>query len=128
MIVGINGESTENMDIDTAIGMMRGKPGTNVSLLVATPSVAAAPRALTLAREVVTSPSVRSALIEPDYGYLRLTQFQQAKSARDMALNLASLYAANGRDLRGLILDLRNNPGGGLLRASPSRRCFCPPD
>ena len=114
LIVGINGESTENMDIDTAIGMMRGKPGTNVSLLVATPAVAAAPRALTLAREVVTSPSVRSALIEPDYGYLRLTQFQQAKSARDMALNLASLYAANGRDLRGLILDLRNNPGGGL--------------
>ena len=126
LIVGINGESTENMDIDTAIGMMRGKPGTNVSLLVATPAVAAAPRALTLAREVVTSPSVRSALIEPDYGYLRLTQFQQAKSARDMALNLASLYAANGRDLRGLILDLRNNPGGGLPSSIAIASMFLP--
>lgn len=124
-IVGINGESTEQMPIEEAVGMMRGPAGTNVSLLVVSPP-SAQQRAVVLAREIVTSPSVRSALIEQDYGYLRLTQFQSAKSARDMALNLASLYAANGRDLRGLILDLRDNPGGGLPSSIAIASMFLP--
>ena len=95
-------------------GPLRGEPGTPVVLTIAREG-RAAPFDVTVTRETIRVASVRSRMLEPGYGYLRIAAFQ-ADTAADFARELASLQKQSG-GLKGLVLDLRSNPGGLLVSA-----------
>ena len=94
---------------------MRGKKGSDIVLTIVREGEDA-PLALTLTRDVIRVRSVRNRVLEPDYGYVRISNFQ-SKTTRGLLDALASLKKKNEGDLKGLVLDLRNNPGGVLTGA-----------
>ena len=95
---------------------MRGDPGSPIQLTIQRSDVAE-PLVFDLERELIQSASARGELLEPGYGYLRISQFQTSTAA-DLDRTLSRLVEDNqGQPLAGLILDLRNNPGG-VLQAS----------
>jgi carboxyl-terminal processing protease len=110
-IVGIEGRRLEDMTLAEAIAMIRGEPGTIINLTLARD--AARPFDLAVERAIVSVHSVRFELIEPGYGYLRVSQFSET-TGPDIVNALNSLQQLAGGRLRGLVLDLRNNPGGVL--------------
>ncbi len=114
LIVGIDRRAV-GTDLDRAIDRMRGLPGTEVSLSVRRPGIQEV-LDLTLERAQVEVHSVAAQLLEPGYGYLRITQFSSNTSA-DVELAVSQLHKQNHAALRGLIIDVRNNPGG-VLEAS----------
>ena len=79
--------------------------------------------AFEIVRDIIHLYSVKSRLLQPGYGYVRLSQFQ-ARTGEDLKEQLAALQEANGKQLNGLILDLRNNPGGLLDQAVAVRNNF----
>jgi carboxyl-terminal processing protease len=89
---------------------MRGEPGTDIDITVLRDGENA-PRTVTLTREIIRNESVKSRLLEPGYGYLRISQFQSRTGDQ---VNEALDELAEKTPLKGLILDLRNNPGGVL--------------
>lgn len=109
LIIKIDDVSTQGMAIDKAVSLMRGTVGTTVALEVLHPG--GDPKIVELERARITAPTAVAGLAEPDYGYLRINRFQR-ETVDDTIRNLNKLYAENGRPLSGLILDLRNNPGG----------------
>jgi carboxyl-terminal processing protease len=116
-IVKINNESTLNMPLDDAVRRLRGDPGTPVTVWVTRDSDDGwqAPRAFALTREVIKVRSVEYRAIEQGVGYVRLKQFQATSFAElDAALQDLSRKGA----IRGLVLDLRGNPGGLLDQAA----------
>jgi carboxyl-terminal processing protease len=114
-ILKIEDQYTKGMEIMEAVQLMRGAPGTPVSLTIMR-STFEKPQEFTLNREVIKVKSVKSKTLEDGFGYVRLTQFQE-RSAEDLSKALEKLRAENGGTLQGLILDLRNNPGGLLDQA-----------
>lgn len=113
VIVAVDGKRLEP-DVSEQ-GPLRGKPGSTVLLTVVregTPK----PFDVRVQRETIRVTSVRSRLLEPGYGYIRLAQFQ-ADTAADFEKQLASLQARSGGKLKGLVIDLRSNPGGLLTSA-----------
>jgi carboxyl-terminal processing protease len=120
-IVKIDDLSTRNLRMDDAVGRMRGKKGTQVTLTVERPGGAAKgwkePRVITLSREIIKMDNVVARTLEPGYGYVRLKQFSE-NSDRDLESALDRLeHDSPSGHLRGLVLDLRNNPGGLLDQA-----------
>ncbi|MCB9507410.1 MAG: PDZ domain-containing protein [Myxococcales bacterium] len=113
-IVKINSESTVNMPLDEAVGRLRGPPGTTVSLEVMRAGWTE-PHSFDLTREQIQIESVTHEALGDGVGYVNITNFQ-ARTHDDMMEALAALQAEMG-PLRGLILDLRNNPGGLLQQA-----------
>jgi carboxyl-terminal processing protease len=106
------------MSFSDAVKKMRGAPKTDITLTIARKGESK-PVVLRLTREVIKVQSIKSKLIEPGYGYIRITQFQE-ETASDLVKALNRLYKDkenNGAPLRGLVLDLRNDPGG-LLNAA----------
>ncbi|PLX78674.1 MAG: peptidase S41 [Desulfuromonas sp.] len=114
-ILKIEDQFTKDMEIMEAVRLMRGAPGTEVRISVMRDSFEK-PQVFTIKREVIKIKSVKAKTLEDGYGYLRLTQFQE-KTTRDMANELEALHAAHQGGLNGLILDMRNNPGGLLDQA-----------
>ncbi|TYP63917.1 S41 family peptidase [Stutzerimonas stutzeri] len=114
LIVKIDGKPTKGMSMMDAVGMMRGKPGSDISLSLVREG--GKPFTVKLNRAVIKVNSVKSQLLEPGYGYLRVTQFQ-INTGEEVGKALASLRKENGKKLNGLVLDLRNNPGGVLQAA-----------
>ncbi|MDO5505360.1 MAG: S41 family peptidase, partial [Pseudoxanthomonas suwonensis] len=100
---------------DDSRNPLRGEPGTTVSVTVLREQ-APAPLELQMVREVIRITSVRSRMLEPGYGYVRLSQFQ-ADTAADFNKAVSSLDSGQGQRLRGLVIDLRSNPGGLLTSA-----------
>ena len=115
VIVKIDGTALTSDNIQQAIDKMRGKPGEKVVLTLMRQG-REQPFNVTLVREVIKVTSVRSRLLEPGYGYIRISQFQ-VRTGNDLREALAKLEKSNKADLRGLVLDLRNNPGGVLNAA-----------
>jgi len=109
-IVAIEGNSTANMSLDDAIHRMRGKPGTRVRITV---ERAEWPRGreIEIVRDVIRTVAVTSQMLEPGYGYIAIKQFNE-KVTKQTEEQLVGLERQAGGKLRGLILDLRNNPGG----------------
>ncbi|ARB93483.1 S41 family peptidase [Legionella longbeachae] len=109
-IIKIGKESVQGLSLKDAVNIMRGKAGSTIELTVLRKGVN---KALTfdMVREVIQIKSVQSKLLAPGYGYIRLTQFQ-ALTGKDMLQAIAQLKQKSGGNLKGLILDLRNNPGG----------------
>ncbi len=98
-----------------AVQLMRGVPGTPVTITIMR-SAFEKPQPFTLDREVIKVKSVKSKTLEHGFGYVRLTQFQE-HSGEDLGKALDKLREENGGSLQGLVLDLRNNPGGLLDQA-----------
>jgi len=106
-------DSPVQSDVDAAIDQMRGPAGTQVKLSVRRPGAEQVVD-LALERAQVEVHSVSAALLEPGYGYLRITSFSDT-TAQDVTRALTNLLATRrGVALRGLVIDLRNNPGGVL--------------
>ena len=114
-IAAINGKLVSEMSMQDAVDKMRGKQGSQVVLTVLRKGEKA-PLTFKLTREIIRIASVKSKMLDGNFAYIRLTQFQDptAKLMRDAILNLKS---QNQGQLKGLILDLRNNPGGLLESA-----------
>lgn len=114
LIVKINGAPTRGQTMTEAVDKMRGKIGEKITLTLVRDG--GNPFDVTLARAVIQVKSVKSQLLENDYGYIRITQFQ-VKTGDEVGKALAKLRKDNGKKLRGVVLDLRNNPGGVLQSA-----------
>jgi carboxyl-terminal processing protease len=112
LIIRIDDTSVKNMPLADAIQRMRGQPNTSITLTIIREG---APKPLTikLTREIIQVRSVRSRLLEPGFGYLRITQFQ-SRTAENLRQAIQELERQNQGELRGMVLDLRNNPGGVL--------------
>lgn len=111
IIVKIDGDSVKGASLSEAIERMRGKIGTSITLTIMREG-RDKPFDVALVREKIKMASVRSRELEPGFGYLRVTQFQ-IHTGNDAEKQLKNLVAGK-EPLRGLILDLRNNPGGVL--------------
>lgn len=112
-ILRIDDTPTEGMSLQEVLELMRGDPGTELRLTILHDGESA-PRNLTLEREIIRTHSVKKELLAPGYGYLRISQFQ-ANTGEQVNQALDTL-TSEGR-LKGLVLDLRNNPGGVLQAA-----------
>ena len=114
MIFKIEEEFTKDMTLVDAVKKMRGLKGTKINLSIKREGV---PELIdfSLVRDTIRVQSVRSRTLETGYGYIRLAQFQE-RSDRDVQKALESLIGGKG-GLKGLVLDLRNNPGGLLTQA-----------
>lgn len=115
MIVRINDKPVKGMSMTDAVHAMRGKAGTKVSLTVLRDGHSK-PLHLHLKRADIQVASVKSHMLAPGYGYIRISQFTEG-TAKDMNKALASLKKQGDGPLKGLVLDLRNNPGG-ILNAA----------
>jgi carboxyl-terminal processing protease len=115
LISKLDDTQVRGLTLNDAVKKMRGKPDTKIVLTVLRKGE---PKPLTfnLTRAVIKTQSVKNKYIEKDYAYIRITQFQE-HTGEDLAKALTSLYAQNKGPFKGLVLDMRNNPGG-LLDAS----------
>lgn len=109
-IIKLGSTSVEGLELKDAVNLMRGKPGSTIDLTILRKGQPK-PLVLTLVREKIMIKSVKSKLLDNKYGYIRLTQFQ-VLTDKDMEQSIAQLKQQAGGQLRGLVLDLRNNPGG----------------
>lgn len=115
LIIKLNKKPVKGMTLTDAVKIMRGKVGSKIDLLVVREGLAK-PKEFTIKRAIIKIKSVKHRLLEPGYGYVRITQFQ-ANSAKNMLSAIAKLKSKNRGKLKGMILDLRNNPGGVLPAA-----------
>jgi len=97
------------------VRLMRGVPGSDVTISVMRDSFER-PRDFTLKREVIKIKSVKAKTLDSGFGYVRVAQFQERTSS-DMEVAMETLRKENGGTLKGIVLDLRNNPGGLLEQA-----------
>ena len=107
--------STKNMDLHEAVALMRGKKGTSITIEIFREGFEK-PQSFEIRRDVVKVASVDGRLLEPGYGFVRLRSFQE-RTADDLHEQLEKIVAKNGKPLEGLVLDLRDNPGGLLDQA-----------
>ena len=124
LIVKIDDQNVKGLKLNDAVLKLRGAPGTKVTITLARKDVAT-PIVVTLTREEIKVQSVRAKTIEPGYGYVRISQFQDP-TVDDLAAKIAELYKAG--PLKGIVLDLRNNPGGVLPGAIGVSAAFLPKD
>ena len=113
IILKLDNRPVKGMSLNQAIEMMRGPKGSDIEITM-TRKGRPQPFTLTLTRDTIRVVSVRKRWLEPGYGYLRIAQFQR-RTGEDVSNALAELMEAD--KLKGIVLDLRNNPGG-VLRAS----------
>lgn len=111
-IVSIDGRSLRNKPLIEAIASIRGEPGTIVRLGIGREPLPE-PLELAIERAIVSVHSVRYEMLEPGYGYLRISQFSET-TGPDTSAAIRALSERSEGKLRGLVLDLRNNPGGVL--------------
>jgi len=114
-IYAIDGVPTQGMNIAAAVKRMRGRQGTPVTLTILR-NGSPKPLIFKLTRAIIRVRSLKSRLLEPGYGLVRITQFQE-RTGDEFREALQKLRAASGGKLKGLVLDLRFNPGG-LLESS----------
>ena len=114
LIIRLDNHPVDRMTLPEAVNIMRGKPGTKIKLTIIRQGIDS-PLQITLTRAVIITRSVRSFFLEPNFGYLRITQFKSTtpELARE---KIEELYEGS-TSLDGLVLDLRNNPGGELRSA-----------
>jgi carboxyl-terminal processing protease len=123
LIARIDGAAVQEMDLDTAIKRMRGAPHSKVVLTILRKDTPA-PLQLTITREEIVQKSVKGRIVAPGYAWVRVSQFQEP-TVDDLARKLAAL-AREEPDIKGLVLDLRNDPGGLLQSAIGVAAAFLP--
>ncbi|HIF50087.1 MAG TPA: S41 family peptidase [Thiotrichaceae bacterium] len=115
LIIRLDSKTVKGMSLNEAVDLMRGKPGTDIILTILREGEEA-PLEITLTRAIITAKSIISEILEPGFGYVRISSFQ-THTAEDLRRSLDKLKEKNKNSLSGLILDLRNNPGG-ILNAA----------
>jgi len=115
LIVRIDGQTVKGMSLDEAIRLLRGEPGSEVLLHIVR-ETSDGPFEVSVERAIIKTASVKSRLLEGAYGYVRLSQFQ-SRAGNDVRKALDKLIKEVDEPLKGLVLDLRNNPGGVLTEA-----------
>ncbi len=125
VITRIDDVPIPTIGIDEAINRMRGEPGTVVKLTIVREHVLT-PLVLSVTRAEIVQHSVKSRMIEPGYGWLRVAQFQEP-TVDDLVARINALYQQNPA-MKGLVLDLRNDPGGVLQSAVGVAAAFLPKD
>ena len=116
LIVRLDDKSVKGMSLNDAVKVMRGKPGSDIELTIVRKGEDK-PLIITVTRDIIKVDSVKSRMLEPGYGYVRITNFQ-SKTPRDLLKAINSLKKEYNDELKGLVLDLRNNPGGVLNAAA----------
>lgn len=116
LVIRLDDTPVKGMSLSDAVKVMRGAPGTDIILTIVREGLDR-PIRITITRDVIRVTSVRSRALEPGYGYVRISQFQlrTGESLREAVGVLRE--DAGDEDLKGLVLDLRNNPGGVLNAA-----------
>ena len=109
-ILKLDDKSVHDVSLHDAVQIMRGKPGTDITLTLLREGLEE-PLTLTITRAIIKIKSVRSSMLEPGYGYVRISNFQ-TRTGQDFMEHLEGLQKQTGGKLEGVILDLRNNPGG----------------
>jgi len=112
---GLGIEVGKGMTLGEAVKIMRGKPGTKITLTIVREGEEK-PLTITITRAIIKVKSVKSRILEDGFGYVRITQFQ-SRTGKDLNKVLKKLNRESGGQLKGLVLDLRNNPGGVLNAA-----------
>lgn len=115
LIIRLDETPVKGMSLTDAVTHMRGEPGTDITLTIIRDG-AEKPLKVTITRDVIKVKSVRTRTLEPGFGYLRISHFQ-SRTAEDARAALQQLKQDNDGQLHGLILDMRNNPGGILSSA-----------
>ncbi len=115
LIIRIDETPVKGLALNDAVKLMRGKPGTDITLTVVREG-GDRPIKLTITRAVIKVNSIKERELEPGFGYVRITQFQSS-TGENMIQSISKLKKENKGELKGLILDLRNNPGGVLNAA-----------
>ena len=115
LIIRIDDTPVKGMSLNDSVNMMRGKPGSEIHLTIIRTDEDK-PLNIVVVRDVIKVKSVRSRVLEPGFGYLRVTHFQ-THTPEDVRNELLKLTADTSKPLKGLVLDLRNNPGGILSAA-----------
>ena len=110
LIIKLDDTAVKGMSLNDAVKRMRGKPNTKITLTVVRKGEAA-PFPVTLTRAVIKIQSVKAKMLEPDFGYVRISQFQE-HTGELLVKSIDALYKQNQQPLKGLVLDLRNDPGG----------------
>ena len=115
LIMKLDSTSVQGLTLNDAVKLMRGKPGTSIILQILRKGINS-PFDLKVTRAQIKTKSVKAKLVEPNYAYIRITQFQE-RTGEDLAKALEKLRAENKFAFNGIFLDMRNNPGG-LLNSS----------
>ena len=115
LIIKLGDQPVKGMSLEEAVKLMRGKPGTILTLTIMREGESA-PIEIDVERDIIKVTSIKSRLIDNGYGYVRITQFQ-ADTGTQFVDALEKLETDYGKDLDGLVIDLRNNPGG-ILQAA----------
>ena len=116
VLLRVDGEPVQGRRLGDVVQRLRGEPGTAVEVTVRRGEGGTEPRRFQLERGTIQVDSVRARMLEPGYGYLRISRFQE-RTATELHTALEGLLDEAGGALSGLILDLRNNPGGVLHTA-----------
>jgi carboxyl-terminal processing protease len=125
LITKIDDTAVKGLSMDQAVKRMRGEPNTKVSLQIFRKAESRT-FPVTITREEIRVQSVRGKVIEPGYAWVRVSQFQD-RTVEDFARKLEEVYKADP-NLKGLVLDLRNDPGGLLEGAVAVSAAFLPSD
>lgn len=124
LIIKLDDTQVKGMSLNDAVKRMRGKPDTPIVLTVLRKSVAK-PLEIKIVRAIIKTKSVKPKMVEPGYAFVRVTQFQE-HTGEDLAKALKALSEENKGPLKGLVLDMRNNPGGLLNGAVGVSAAFLP--
>lgn len=111
LIVKIDGKPVKGMSLRQAVKQMRGLAGQSIKLTVVRKSAKKNPIIFKLVRKMIKIRTIKGKLFDKDYGYIRVSHFQ-SPTAKDLMLEVNKLQKKAGGKLRGVVLDLRNNPGG----------------
>jgi carboxyl-terminal processing protease len=124
LIIKLDETNVKGMTLNDAVKRMRGKPNTDITLTIIRKGDPK-PKIVTLTRAVIQIQSVKYKLIEPGYAYVRITQFQEHTPDK-LVSALDAMWKQNNGQMKGLILDLRNDPGGLLNAAVAVSAAFLP--
>lgn len=115
LIIKLDDKPVKGMTLTEAVKHMRGDPGSKIDLYIVRDHVSA-PIKITVTRDIIKVKSVKSRMLEKNYGYIRVSSFQSG-TGEALKEAIANLKKDNKGDIKGLVLDLRNNPGGVLNAA-----------
>ena len=125
LITRLDGQPVKGVSLEDSVKRMRGEPGTKVTLTIARQDEPQ-PLSFTITREEIHQKSVKSKMVEPGYAWLRVSQFQEP-TVDDLAAQITALYQQDPH-IKGMVLDLRNDPGGVLQGAIGVSAAFLPKD
>ena len=124
LIVKLDDTSVKGMTLNEAVKRMRGKPNSQITITFVRKGEAK-PLVVTLTRSVIKIQSVKAKLLEPGYAYFRVSQFQE-HTGETLARSIEKHFKENQGPMRGIVLDLRNDPGGLLNGAVAVSAAFLP--